>query len=190
MNKKQLRIKYKKLREELTPHDVEEGSMEIANNLLGLPIWEHSYYHLFLSISEKQEVDTQAILHILQGKDKNVVLSKADFKNGILNHYLLTDSTVIKVNDWGIPEPVDGIEIPAEKIEVVFVPLLVFDKKGNRIGYGKGFYDRFLSQCSPGVIKIGLSFFDAEKEISEITSLDVPMDYCVTPKKIYDFKNL
>ena len=190
MNKKQLRIKYKKLREVLTPDDIEEGSMEIANNLLGLPIWGYSYYHLFLSISEKMEVDTQAILHILQGKDKNVVLSKANFKSGELNNYLLTDATVIKVNDWGIPEPVEGIEISTDKIEVVFIPLLVFDEKGNRIGYGKGFYDRFLSQCSPDVVKIGLSFFDAEKEISDISPLDVPLDYCVTPEKIYDFKNL
>lgn len=190
MNKKQLRLKYKKLREVLTPDDVEEGSLEIANNLIDLPIWGHSFYHLFLSISEKREVDTQAILHILQGKDKNVVLSRADFESGHLKNYLLTDTTVIKVNSWGIPEPVEGIEIPAEKIEVVFIPLLVFDEKGNRIGYGKGFYDRFLAQCSPEVVKVGLSFFDAEKEFADVHPLDVPLDYCVTPEKIYDFKNL
>lgn len=190
MNKKQLRLRYKKLREALSPDDVEEGSLEIANKLLGLPIWNHSYYHLFLSISEKREVDTQAILHILQGKDKNIILSKSDFKSGSLINYLLTDSTVIKVNDWGIPEPVDGIEIPASKIEVVFIPLLVFDKKGNRIGYGKGFYDRFLSSCTKEVVKVGLSFFPAEEEIKEISEHDVPLDYCVTPKKIYNFENL
>ncbi len=94
--KKELRIKYKRLRELLTSEEVEEGSLEIANNLLNLPIWQHEFYHLFLSISEKREVDTQAILHILQGKDKNVVLSKSDFKSGSLDNYLLTDSTVIK----------------------------------------------------------------------------------------------
>ncbi len=190
MNKKQLRLKYKKLREVLTSDDVEEGSLEIANNLIGLPIWSHSFYHLFLSISEKSEVDTQGILHILQGKDKNVVLSKANFESGTLHNFLLTDSTVIKVNDWGIPEPVEGIEIPAEKIDVVFIPLLVFDEKGNRIGYGKGFYDRFLSQCKPNVLKVGLSFFEAEKIIEDTNPHDVPLDYCVTPEKIYDFKNL
>ena len=190
MNKKQLRINYKKLREEISPVEVEEKSLEIANNLLNLPIWNHSYYHLFLSIAEKKEVDTQPVLHILQGKDKNIVLSKADFKSGSLSHFLLTDATVIKTNSWGIPEPVDGIEIPASKIEVVFIPLLVFDKKGNRIGYGKGFYDRFLSQCSQDVIKIGLSFFKAENEIADISPLDVPLDFCVTPERIYDFKNL
>jgi len=190
MNKKQLRLEYKELRDSLTPEHIEKGSLEIANRLLDLPIWNFSYYHLFLSISEKKEVDTQLILHILQGKDKNIVLSKSDFKSGSLTNYLLTDSTVIKVNDWGIPEPVDGIEIPATKIDVVFIPLLVFDKKGNRIGYGKGFYDRFLSLCTKEVVKVGLSLFPAEEEIKEINEHDVPLDYCVTPGKIYNFKNL
>lgn len=188
--KKELRIKYKRLRELLTPEEIEEGSLEIANNLLNLPIWNNEYFHLFLSISEKREVDTQAILHILQGKDKNIVLSKADFEEATLTNYLLTDSTTIKVNDWGIPEPVDGIEIPVSKVDVVFIPLLVYDEKGNRIGYGKGFYDRFLSRCKPEVVKIGLSFFQAEEELLEIDEHDVPLDYCVTPEKIYNFKNL
>lgn len=188
--KKELRLKYKRIRELFTSEEVEEGSMEIANNLLNLPIWGYQYYHLFLSISEKREVDTQAILHILQGKDKNVVLSKADFDENSLTNFLLTDSTIIKVNEWGIPEPIDGIEIPASKIDVVFIPLLAFDEKGNRIGYGKGFYDRFLSQCKSDVIKVGLSFFSAEEEPLEVDPHDVPLDYCVTPEKIYNFKNL
>lgn len=174
----------------LTADEVEEGSLEIANNLLNLPIWGKEYFHLFLSISEKREVDTQGILHILQGKDKHVVLSKADFDSGTLSNYLLTDSTVIKVNDWGIPEPVEGIEIKASSIDVVFIPLLVYDEWGNRIGYGKGFYDRFLSRCRPDVVKVGLSFFSAEEEILDVDEHDVPLDYCVTPEKIYNFKNL
>ena len=164
--------------------------MAIANQLLQLPIWDFSYYHIFLSIPEKKEVDTEPVLHVLQGKDKNVVISKADFETGLLTNYLLTDSTVIKINSWGIPEPVDGIEIPPEKIEVVFVPLLAFDKAGNRTGYGKGFYDRFLSSCKANVLKIGLSFFEAESEIEDISPLDVPLDFCVTPERIYNFKNL
>ncbi|MGB7785955.1 MAG: 5-formyltetrahydrofolate cyclo-ligase [Salinimicrobium sp.] len=190
MNKKQLRLKYKKMREEFSSEEIEDKSLQIANQLLQLPIWEYSYYHLFLSISEKREVDTQTILHILQGKDKNVVLSKADFDSGRMHNYLLTDATVIKKNSWGIPEPVEGIEIPSEKLEVVFIPLLAFDKEGNRIGYGQGFYDRFLSECSKNVKKVGLSFYKAEENLPEITPEDVPLDFCVTPEKIYNFKNL
>lgn len=189
MNKAQTRLHYKKLRDSLTLEEKENWSLEIANQLLELPIWNYSYYHLFLTISEKKEVNTEFILHILQGKDKHVVVSKSDFKSGRLSNYLLTDSTVIRKNSWGIPEPVSGIEIQPSAIEVVFVPLLAFDQRGNRIGYGKGFYDRFLSECTGEVIKVGLSFFPPEEHI-EATSQDVPLDYCVTPQKIYNFKNL
>lgn len=190
MKKSELREKYKKLREDLSSEELEERSLEIANNLLNLPVWEYSYFHLFLSISEKKEVNTETILHILQGKDKNVVLSKSDFDSFKLTNYLLTDSTVLKKNKYNIPEPVDGIEIPPQKIQVVFVPLLAFDEKGNRIGYGKGFYDRFLSSCTGETVKVGLSLFEAEPAISEVSEKDIPLDYCVTPNKIYKFKNL
>ena len=187
MKKDQLRIRYKKLRLEMSSEAIEKLSLEIANNLLALPIWHYTYYHLFLSISKKKEVNTEAILHILQGKDKNVVVSKSNSENFSLTNYLLTDATVLKLNNWGIPEPQDGIEIPLHKIEVVFIPLLAFDEKGNRVGYGKGFYDRFLSSCTGKTIKIGLSFFNAEPVITEVDENDIPLDYCITPKKMYKF---
>lgn len=183
-----LRKKYIALREDLSETELEEQSLAIANNLLKLPIWDHEFYHLFLSITEKKEIDTEPILHILQGMDKNIVLSKSDFDNTHLHNYLLTDSTVIKKNRWGIPEPQDGIEIQPRQLDVVFVPLLTFDRQGHRVGYGKGFYDIFLSGCRPEVIKVGLSLFEAEENIPGILESDVPLDYCVTPSNVYDFK--
>ena len=187
MNKAELRKKYKNLRLGLEDVDIEKKSLEIANKSLELPVWEHKYYHIFLSIAEQKEVDTEFLLHILQGKDKEVIIPKTDQKTGDLLNYLLTDQTVIKKNKWNIPEPQEGIEVPSDKIDVVFIPLLAFDSAGHRIGYGKGFYDRFLAGCKPEVIKIGLSFFDPIKEIKEIFISDIPLDYCVTPNKIYRF---
>ena len=102
-------------------------------------------------------------------------------------HFLLTDNTKIKKNEYNIPEPVNGLEVPSNKIDVVFVPLLAFDKTGNRVGYGKGFYDKFLSECKPDAIKIGLSFFEAEELISDIFEGDIKLDYCVTPNDVYSF---
>ena len=187
MTKAELRKKYKALRSALSQEEIETKSLEIANQLLQLDIWSYTYYHLFLSIKELKEIQTDFILHILHAKDKEVVVSKSDFKTGELTNYLLTDNTIIKKNSWNIPEPVDGIEVPHSKIELVFVPLLAFDSKGNRIGYGKGFYDKFLSQCSSKTIKIGLSFFEAETLIESISDEDIPIDFCVTPKSIYKF---
>ena len=187
MHKKELRSKYKSLRASLSENEIEEWSLAIANKLLALPIWEKTYFHIFLPIIEQKEVDTEVILHLLAGKDKEIVVSKADFESKKMTHFLLTDATKIKINDYNIPEPIDGIEIPTSKIEVVFVPLLAFDKKGNRVGYGKGFYDRFLSECNPETIKIGLSFFDAEELIEDVFENDVKLDYCVTPNTVFSF---
>lgn len=186
-SKKELRIYYKNLRKDFTFDQVEEKSLAIANNVLQLPIWEKTYFHVFLPIEEQKEVNTEYILHLLSGKDKEIVISKSDFDTRKMTHFLLTDNTKIKKNEYNIPEPVNGLAVPSESIEVVFVPLLAFDVLGNRVGYGKGFYDKFLSECKPETIKIGLSFFEAETKIDDIFELDIQLDYSVTPLKIYTF---
>jgi 5-formyltetrahydrofolate cyclo-ligase len=188
MAKKELRKHYKQLRQNLSLDTIEDKSLDISNALLKVPIWDHSYYHIFLTIEELKEVNTEFILNILAGKDKNIVISKTDFDNNTMHHYLLTDNTVIKKNHWNIPEPIDGIPIPEHMINVVFIPLLAFDKEGNRVGYGKGFYDNFLSQCHENTIKVGLSFFEAENQIEDTHDNDIPLDYCVTPTQVYEFR--
>jgi 5-formyltetrahydrofolate cyclo-ligase len=185
--KKELRTYYKAKRVALTTTQIDDWSMQIANQLLTLPIWEHNYYHLFLTIEEQKEVQTEYVLHILHAKDKEIVISKSDFNTYEMTHFLLTDNTKIKKNHYNIPEPIDGIEVPNNKLNVVFIPLLGFDKNGNRVGYGKGFYDRMLEKCSPDTLKIGLSFFEASELITDISNDDVKLDYCITPEKVYTF---
>ncbi|MBC7846868.1 MAG: 5-formyltetrahydrofolate cyclo-ligase [Flavobacterium sp.] len=187
MLKKELRAKYKALRNQLSDEDLEEMSLAIANKVLTLPIWEKTYFHIFLPITEHKEVNTEFVLHLLSGKDKEIVISKCDFQSCHLVHFLLTDNTTIKKNEYNIPEPVDGLEVPTNKIDVVFVPLLAFDKTGHRAGYGKGFYDKFLKECKPETIKIGLSYFESEEIIEDVFENDVKLDYCVTPNKVYEF---
>jgi 5-formyltetrahydrofolate cyclo-ligase len=104
-----------------------------------------------------------------------------------MSHFLLTDNTKIKKNEYNIPEPVNGLPVPTEMIDVVFVPLLAYDKLGNRVGYGKGFYDKFLNQCKPDVLKIGLSFFEPEELIEDVFENDVKLDFCVTSEKVICF---
>ena len=187
MSKVSLRKKYKALRNEFSAQQIDDFSIAIANQLLKLPIWDARYYHVFLTIAEQKEVDTEFILNILAGKDKDIILSKSNFQDNSLTHFLLTDTTVIRKNVYNIPEPEDGIEVSAEKIDVVFVPLLAYDTKGNRIGYGKGFYDRFLAACKPDVVKVGVSFFPPEKNDFIVDDKDIALDYCVTPEGIYSF---
>lgn len=187
MTKSELRKSYKKKRQQLSLAEIDQKSIAIANQTLALPIWEKAIYSIFLSIEKQKEINTTFLLSILQGKDKDIVVAKSDFSSYEMSHYLLTDNTKLKINPIGIPEPVDGIAIPPTKIDVVFIPLLAFDDMGNRIGYGKGFYDRFLSRCRQETLKIGLSFFEsAPKRITE-EDTDIPLDFCVTPQQIYSF---
>ncbi|WP_350286534.1 5-formyltetrahydrofolate cyclo-ligase [uncultured Croceitalea sp.] len=186
MTKKELRLKYRKKRNLLNSTLIEGQSIEITNRMLSLPLWDFSFYHIFLSILKNKEVDTNPLLTVLQGKDKNVVIPKTE-KNGMLKNYLLTDSTQLQLNKLQIPEPVDGIEIGEEKIDMVFVPLLAFDQNGSRVGYGKGYYDIFLAKCRPNVVKVGLSFFEAENVIDDVSENDIPLDYCITPNETYTF---
>ena len=187
MDKKELRKKYKTLRKNLSEDTIEEWSLKIANQLIRLDIWQHSFYHLFLPIESQKEVNTEYILQVLAGKDKNIVLSKSDFSTREMTHFLLTDNTTIKKNAYDIPEPIDGLEVPVSKIDVVFVPLLAFDENGNRVGYGKGFYDKFLAACKPEILKIGVSFFESENVISDVLNTDIQLDLCITPTKVYNF---
>jgi len=187
MDKKQLRIDYKKYRKSLSEQDKQNRSLDIANRLLSLDIWDKTYFHLFLTIKELNEINTEYILQILMGKDKEIVISKTIFEERKMLHFLLTENTIIKKNALNIPEPTNGIEVPTEKIDVVFVPLLAFDLYGNRVGYGKGFYDNFLRKCRKDLIKIGLSFFEVEEKIEGVSSEDIPLDFCVTPNRVYDF---
>jgi 5-formyltetrahydrofolate cyclo-ligase len=187
MFKKEIRLKYKELRQALSENQIEEFSLAIANEVLLLPIWEKTYFHVFLPIEVQKEVNTEYLLHLLSGKDKEICISKSDFESRKMTHYLLTDNTKIKKNEYNIPEPVDGIEVPSNKMEVVFIPLLAYDKNGNRVGYGKGFYDKFLAECNPNTIKIGLSFFEPEELISDVNATDIQLNYCVTPKRTIKF---
>ena len=187
MNKTELRLKYKALRTNLSKLEIDDLSIAIANNVLKYDIWNHEYYHVFLPIKTQNEVDTSFLLKILQNKNKKIVLSKSDFSNQEMQHFLFDNDTKIELNHLNIPEPTNGISVNNDKIDVVFVPLLAYDNLGNRVGYGKGFYDKFLSNCKPETIKIGLSFFNPENLIDGLNINDVKLDYCVTPHLIYKF---
>lgn len=187
-DKGKLRKKYKDLRANLSDKERDQYSLEIANRLLSLDIWEHKYYHIFLPITRLNEVNTEYILSILSGKDKHILISKTDFETGAMKHYLLLDNTEITVSSYGIPEPNDdAIEIDLAKADVIFVPLLAYDKSGNRVGYGKGFYDKMLADCRPEVITIGLSYFEPETLSISTNDTDVPMKCCISPKKTFKF---
>ena len=186
--KSDLRSHYLKLRSKFTSEQIDDFSIEIVNRCLELNLWNKSVYHLFMASEQNKEIDTAHLLSVLQGKDKQIVIPKIldDYE---LEHYLLFDQTPLKMSHWGIPEPQSGIKINSNQIEVVFVPLLIFDLQGHRIGYGKGYYDRFLAKCRKETIKVGLSYFDPIEKIDDIQSHDIPIDFGITRDRIYEFSS-
>lgn len=100
MTKAELRKKYRTLRKNLSQKQIDDLSIAIANQTLELPVWNVLNYHIFLTIEEHTEINTGYILSIITGKDKNAVISKSNFTNNSLTHFLLTDNTIIKKNSW------------------------------------------------------------------------------------------
>src|SRR5690606_13586233 len=113
--------------------------------------------------------------------------SKSDLQSTAMDHYLWEKDHLLEFNKWGIEEPQGGQAILSHQLDAVIIPLLAFDQKGNRIGYGKGFYDRFLSACRPDCLKVGLSFFDPVNDIADAEPTDIPLDYCITAKETIAF---
>jgi len=108
-------------------------------------------------------------------------------KNCEISAVIVDDNTSFEINKFGIEEPIDGIDMIPTEIDMFIVPLLGFDKKGHRVGYGKGCYDRFLKKCRKDCIKVGFSYFDAIEKIEDTDKYDVKLDYCVTPERSFTF---
>jgi len=143
--------------------------------------------HIFLSIERTREPDTWQILDRIRREFPHVRLVVPKINGDNLEHYYFEGLHQLQQNDFGILEPTQGIPANLNKIDFVFVPLAAFDSKGNRVGYGKGYYDRFLKECRPDCLKAGLSFFEAADVFSDVAAHDVPLDICFTPGKVYTF---
>lgn len=189
MTKTALRKLYKQKR-----NDLEEITIEKRQDLVLIQFQRLSLPFLnclstYLPMYHQREVDTYPIVDYLQflNPGMTVVIPKTDMKTSSIQHYKYTADTILQENEYHILEPVDGELIAPLAIDLVLVPLLAFDEKGNRVGYGKGIYDRLLASCRKDVIKIGLSFFEAEAEIKDTDDFDISLDYCVTPHQVYEF---
>lgn len=188
LDKHELRTFYKELRAALSDKELEDLSVQITNNVIAFldKRKELKHFHLFFPIPKHREINTYPIKEYLENRGNDVYTSRVEKDTLALQTLLLKPKTTFELDPWGIPVPVDFKLASNELIQVVFVPLLAFDQKGNRIGFGKGYYDVFLASLDISVLKIGLSFFTAELTIpSELH--DIVLDYCITPENIITF---
>jgi 5-formyltetrahydrofolate cyclo-ligase len=145
--------------------------------------------HLYLPIIAQNECNTYPIIEYIQKNHPqiNIALPKANFENGHMEALLFNVGTPLVKNNLGIAEPIDGEIIDPKAIDMIICPLLAFDLKGNRVGYGKGFYDRFLGLCKSDVIKLGLSYFEPINNLTDCNESDLPLSSCITPTQHYFF---
>ena len=152
MTKKELRKIYLKKRMDLSEGEYEQLNRELTDHFFkAVKLSGINVLHTFLPIKRTREVNTWHIIERIKKDHTHVKVSvpKINNQTSELEHYFLESPDQLKNNTWEIPEPVYGIPTSTEKIDAVLVPLLAFDKLGHRLGYGRGFYDRFLASCRP-----------------------------------------
>ena len=182
MVKKELRKLYKQKRKELIKSEIENFQQNIYTQIFQINFSTTKNIHIFLSIEKQKEINTYPIINFLRSIDRTIIISKSDFKTNTLQHFVFDKSTKLEINSYEIPEPLDAVEIDVKEIDLVFVPLLISDKKNYRVGYGKGFYDRFLSECKTNIKTIGLNFFKPIDTIDDTNEFDIPLDKIIYPK--------
>lgn len=156
-----------------------EKSEAISHHFLGSALFSQSnVIHCFVSMNKRREVNTLPLIKQLLAEYKRVVVPVTDFETGTLQHVQITSTDYLKENKWGVLEPVQISDFDISSIDVVLVPLLAADEHGNRLGYGKGFYDRFLNQIK--VPKLGLLFQDYVLPNVPVDEFDIPLDGFIT----------
>jgi len=186
-NKNRLRKGALSERLNLKDEFIERNSIKISNHLIKNFNLLNKNVHLFYPISKNKEVNTW---YIHKAINSNSIIFTSFYEKTKERWECISFNPSVKFTNGklNIPVPIDYKLETFDKIEVILVPLLVFDKFGNRIGYGKGIYDSILTQLNKNCLKIGLSFFEVSKENIQVDFYDQSLDYCQTPNQLYKFK--
>ena len=185
MLKAEARKFYRSERKKFTNQEVQQKSKLIFDQIKEIDFNHDQTFHIFLPIEKNNEINTYPIIDWLFKHQKSIVVPLVigdDMINCKVNEGFET-----ALNSMQIPEPIHYTNIEADEIDVVFVPMFVADKHGNRVGYGGGYYDKFLARCKPNVKKIGLTYFRPIDVIDDAYSGDIPLNYCLTPDEIVSF---
>lgn len=190
MNKKDLRKIYKLKRKAFTVSEKLKLDDLLLINFQKLALGDPEYLLSYFPKEDYKEPNTLLFTRYLSHFSDvlKIAYPLIHVVTGTMDAVLADDSTEFVLNGFGISEPDGGMVVRAELIDMVFVPLLCFDKNGYRVGYGGGYYDKYLTKCKEAVIKVGFSYFEAIDKISDKDSFDVPLNFCITPERIYEFK--
>jgi 5-formyltetrahydrofolate cyclo-ligase len=177
--KDRLRKRYLDLRKNLRDSVVLEKSERIFEKVMQSQVFQKAeWIHCFVSIRENKEVETHDFLRECLKLGKSVAVPKMS-KGGRLKHIHLRSLDNLKENNWGVPEPADGVDVPVESFSFIIVPMVAGDRDKNRLGYGKGYYDRFLAESN--AVKAGV-LFDCQLHDTQlpVEPFDVSLDILFT----------
>ena len=165
-------------------------NIQLSNNFfMAVDLAGIKTIHVFIPIKKNREPDTRLIIERIKTEFSNInlVVPRIKYQTDELEHVFFEGEQQLEENKWGIPEPKFGVKAIPQDVDLIIVPLLAFDKVGHRVGYGKGFYDRFLSQCRKDCKKVGLSFFPPISKIDDIDTYDQTLNMVITPDEIFNF---
>ena len=197
ISKQILRKKYISLRNTYTKQQITDASNKIfikfinkydkiltSNNKI------NKFIHIFLPIENKNEINTHLLVNMIMNnsKYKNVFfiipkMTKYNKEKELEHYYYNPNFTKLEINNYGVLEPIKGEQkyIINDMLNFVIVPLLCWNKEGHRIGYGGGYYDKFLNQCNIKTLKIGVCLFENELEQWNINKYDIKLDDVIIP---------
>ncbi len=189
MEKGEIRTLFTEKRNQLNQIEYDDLCQKLFHRFQQLDLSEVKCLHLFLPITKRREPDTLLIRDWLKTNhpEIKIVYPKTNFADHSMQSFVDDENLVLENNGYDIPEPISGNQVKADEIDLILIPLLAFDKCGYRVGYGKGFYDRFMAQCRPDTQFIGLSLFEAVGRIEDLDEFDMPMHSCITPNYLYKF---
>ncbi|WP_265427558.1 5-formyltetrahydrofolate cyclo-ligase [Chryseobacterium sp. YIM B08800] len=188
MKKSELRKIYLEKRKGLSQDEVSHLSERIFQNFINYfkPVSDQKI-HIFIPIEKFKEIDTQIFIDYFLSRNIKVFVPKiVDTK--LISVEIFSD-TQFETNNWGISEPVSNEDSKVLDFDFVITPLLYCDFKGNRVGYGKGFYDQFFENISKDSKKIGVNYFNSDDMIDDVWENDIPLDYLVTPTEVLSFSS-
>lgn len=190
MLKKELRKVFLNKRLLLSKEEIKLNSHKIFDNLIKNFELRSENICTFLPIDSKKEVDTFQLFNLKKSTFFNLYSTKWNTITNELTIYSIKSKRDLVINEFQIPEPKEtNVKNEIDDLSIVLIPLLCFDKQGNRVGYGKGVYDKFLVRFNQKkTLFVGLSFFEPIDQIIDINEFDIKLHYCITPKTVYKFE--
>ena len=188
MLKKEIRKKYKELRNSYSQQEIDLLSMNCFAVLQENFSLKNKNVGVFLPISNSNEPNTFLLLNQFDLPRSNFYAPISNNESCEMDFFKIESCNNLTKGAYGILEPPIKTLIQPSDLDVVLIPLLAFNLQGHRIGYGKGFYDRYFNRTNKEIVKIGISLFDSMEIIEDINPLDVPMNFCATHRQFIDFK--